>query len=63
MTRTESLSLFLDALDEWECEDNDERASEIIAFLDGGCDLSAYEDRPRLTVINGGRDKEARDGR
>jgi hypothetical protein len=26
MTRAESLSLFLDALVEWGCEDNDERA-------------------------------------
>lgn len=61
MTRTESLSHFLDALDEWGCEDNDQRAAEIIAFLDGGCDLSAYESRPRLTVIQGGRSEEARD--
>lgn len=60
MEKFEALSLFLDALDEWGCEDNDERAAEIIAFLDGGCDLSAYKDGPRLTVIKGG--KEARDG-
>lgn len=60
MTRIEALSIFLDALDEWGCEDNDERAHEIIAFLDGGGDLSAYKDGPRLTVIKGG--KEARDG-
>jgi len=39
--------------------DNDEWAAEIIAFIDGGCDLSAYKDGPRLTVIKGG--KETRD--
>lgn len=59
MTREEALSLFLDALDEWGCEDNDARATEIIAFMDSGCDLSAYEDRVlRLRVIQGGREGE-----
>lgn len=55
MPRAEALSIFLDALDEWGCEDNDERAAAIIEFLDGGCDLSAYKDQPCLTVIDGGR--------
>lgn len=56
LTRTEALSHFLDALDGWGCEDNDLRAKEIIEFLDGGCDLSEYEEnRPELRVIQGGR--------
>jgi hypothetical protein len=63
MTRADCLSLFLDALDEWGCEDNDERADEIITFFDGGCDLSAYKDRPHLKVINGGKAQERADGR
>lgn len=59
-TRSEALSLFLDALDEWGYEDNDERADEIIGFLDGGCDLSAYEERPRFAIIKGGLDSPDR---
>jgi len=47
----EKLSLFLDALDEWGCEDNDARAREIADFIAGGFDLSEYEDRPRLTIV------------
>ncbi len=54
---TTALHHFLDALDEWGCDDNEERASAIIEFLDGGCDLSQYEaGRPILTVVRGGRD-------
>ena len=50
------LSDFLDALDEWGCEDNDERAEAIAEFAVGGFDLSAYEEgRPELRVIQGGR--------
>jgi hypothetical protein len=47
----EALSLFLDALEEWGCEDNNERAAEIVKFIDGGCDLSAYEERAKLYVV------------
>jgi hypothetical protein len=53
MRRAEALSIFLDALDEWGCEDNASKATEIIAFLDGGCDLSMYRDRPSFQVIQG----------
>ena len=41
--RTIALSDFLDALDEWGCEDSLERAEAIIAFIDSGYDLSEYE--------------------
>lgn len=58
MTRAQALTLFLDALDAWGCEDNNQRADEIIEFLDGGCDLSAYEDRPTFRVIAGGREEQ-----
>lgn len=41
-----------------------EKIEALSLFLDAldewGCDLSAYKDGPRLTVIKGG--KEARDG-
>lgn len=36
------LSLFLDALDEWGCDDKEERAKAILDFQNSGCDLSAY---------------------
>lgn len=43
---TDKLSAFLDALEEWGCEDNEKRAEEILAFQRGGYDLTAYaEDR------------------
>lgn len=49
------LSHYLDALDEWGCEDNEERAKELAEFMAGGFDLSSYEeDRPDLRVIDGG---------
>lgn len=38
----EKLSSFLDALDEWGCEDNGERAEHIIEFQRTGYDLDAY---------------------
>ncbi|UXT47808.1 hypothetical protein FY136_00580 [Agrobacterium tumefaciens] len=41
-TLEEKLSLFLDALDEWGCEDNLERAKEILDFQRCGYDLSEY---------------------
>lgn len=53
LTEAQALSLFLEALDEWGCEDNDERARIILDFP--AEDLSAYEDRVRLAVIDGGR--------
>lgn len=43
---TERLSMFLDALDEWGCSSNDERAKEIMKFLSSGADLSNYEEKP-----------------
>ncbi|MNW15397.1 hypothetical protein D3C71_2138870 [compost metagenome] len=47
----EKLSDFLDALDEWGCEDNTERAEQIIEFQRTGYDLDAYivehPDRPK----------------
>lgn len=54
MTREQALTVFLGALDEWGCDDNEERARLIIRFLDGGCDLSEYEDRPTFRLVNGG---------
>lgn len=53
----EKLSLFLDALDEWGCEDNDERAKGIADFIASGFDLSEYEDRPRLTLVHSVEEK------
>ena len=51
-----AISTFLDALDEWGCEDNDERAEQIAAFIAGGFDLSEYLERPPLRVIPGGKE-------
>lgn len=57
----EALAHFLDALDEWGCVDNTERAEAIASFIDGGYDLSAYEERsayqdgPVLRLIDGGK--------
>jgi hypothetical protein len=54
--RTERIALldaFLGALDEWGCADED-RAEAIIDFIDGGYNLSEYEDRAKLRVITGG---------
>lgn len=53
--RERALAHFLDALDEWGCEDNEKRAAEIVRFIDGGYDLSEYEDGTHLRVIEGGR--------
>lgn len=47
----ELLSDFLDALDEWGCEDNTARAEHIAAFIADGFDLSAYEDKPHLQIV------------
>lgn len=55
MSREQALSIFLGALGEWGCEDNDERAKAIVAFIDSGYDLSEYLDRPSLRIIDGGR--------
>lgn len=52
--RARALAHFLDALDAWGCEDNEKRAIEIVQFIDGGYDLSEYEDRTHLRVIEGG---------
>lgn len=38
------LSAFLEALDEWGCVDNQDRAKEILEFQKGGYDLSAYRE-------------------
>ncbi|MGV2049052.1 hypothetical protein ACQZ48_03095 [Agrobacterium sp. 22-209-1] len=38
----QKLADFLDALDEWGCNDNLERAKEILDFQRCGCDLSEY---------------------
>ncbi|MCO5734091.1 hypothetical protein [Rhizobium sp. SSA_523] len=38
------LSVFLEALSEWGCISNDERAVEILKFQQSGYDLSAYEE-------------------
>lgn len=50
----EKLSDFLDALDEWGCDDNDERAEQIIEFQRTGYDLDAYRvehpERPKSEV-------------
>ncbi len=50
----EKLSSFLDALDEWGCDDNGERAEHIIEFQRTGYDLDAYledhPDRPKQEV-------------
>lgn len=50
----EKLSGFLDALDEWGCDDNGERAEHIIEFQRTGYDLDAYledhPDRPKQEV-------------
>lgn len=40
----QKLAAFLDALDEWGCEDNMERARQILEFQRNGYDLSEYED-------------------
>lgn len=40
----QKLAHFLDALDEWGCEDNLERAKQILEFQRHGYDLSEYED-------------------
>lgn len=46
------LSLFLDALDEWGCTDNDERAESIRTFIESGCNLSEYKSRPNLRLVD-----------
>ena len=43
-TLEEKLAEFLTALDEWECNDNLERAKQILDFQRNGYDLSEYED-------------------
>lgn len=40
----QKLAAFLDALDEWGCDDNLERAKHILEFQRQGYDLSEYED-------------------
>lgn len=40
----EKLANFLDALDEWGCDDNLERAKQILDFQRSGYDLSEYRD-------------------
>jgi hypothetical protein len=39
-----NIAIFLDALDEWGCDDNEERAKAIIEFQKSGYDLSAYRE-------------------
>lgn len=55
MDRVEALTALLYALDEWGCEAHSDRASAIIDFIDSGYDLSRYEDKPTLRVIDGGK--------
>lgn len=50
----ELLSHFLDALDEWGCDDNLQRASEIADFIAGGFDLTAYEEERPLRIVQEG---------
>lgn len=38
----QNLANFLDALDEWGCEDNLERAKQILDFQRSGYDMSEY---------------------
>lgn len=38
------LAAFLEALDEWGCDDHGERAKQILDFQRGGDDLSAYKE-------------------
>jgi hypothetical protein len=45
-TLDEKLSEFLDALDEWGCDDNLARARHILEFQRHGYDLSEYEEHP-----------------
>lgn len=40
----QKLADFLDALDEWGCEDNLDRAKHILEFQRHGYDLSEYDD-------------------
>jgi hypothetical protein len=40
----QKLADFLDALDEWGCEDNLERAKQILDFQRSGYDLSEYRE-------------------
>jgi hypothetical protein len=40
----QKLADFLDALEEWGCDDNLERAKAILEFQRHGYDLSEYED-------------------
>lgn len=42
----EKLAAFLDALDEWGCDDNLKRAEQILEFQRHGYDLSEYEESP-----------------
>jgi len=43
-TLEQKLAAFLDALDEWGCDDNLDRATQILEFQRHGYDLSEYED-------------------
>lgn len=45
-TIEQKLADFLDALDEWGCNDNLERAKQILEFQRHGYDLSEYEENP-----------------
>lgn len=51
----ELLSVFLDALDEWGCDDNLERANSIADFIAGGFDLTAYEAERPIDLHPAGR--------
>lgn len=43
--RINALASFLEALDEWGCVDNTQRAEEIIKFQMSGENLSEYQER------------------
>lgn len=49
----DALAAFLEALDEWGCTDNEQRAKEVADFIRGGCNMSAYEERdlPEFTRV------------
>lgn len=48
------LADFLEALDEWGCDDNLMRASQIADFIAGGFDLTAYEEERPLWATQEG---------
>ena len=55
----EMLADFMDAMDEWGCDDNQSRAQSIADFIASGFDLTEYENgRTALRVIQGGKEEK-----